>query len=200
MEEPAIVKNVICLHAEDMNPSSHVGTCRICGQQRRYDPDDPKEIRLVKRGRIKGILTEVDPPQQSAITTEKSVSIKKEVIVKEQEVAEKTGQVPEKPKKRKLLWKYYDEHKEAILADYQSMPLVKFFERWSIWSSTWDRLKERWQFEGKGKGSGQRKGRRTDIKPPKSPKTDESQVVELTERERYLVLLGYQQAVREILK
>jgi len=117
---------------------------------------------------------------------------KKEVIMSENEIDERA--ILPKPKKRKDNWGYYEQNKEAILADYLLMKLLIFLERWHMTTRTWQMLKKKWEVKNKWKGSG--------IRKPKEdkPSTADKEVAPLTEHERYLLLLGWQQAVREILK
>lgn len=68
--------------------------------------------------------------------------------------------VPPKPKKRKDLWKYYEQNKEAMIADYQSMRVSSFFIKWGLSPLTWQKLKQKWGVPNKRRG----------VKPAKSPK------------------------------
>lgn len=126
----------------------------------------------------------VDGPEARCYFCQKS-AYKKEDIMQENTVEERV--VPPPPKKGKKRWAYYEQNKEAILADYYSLKLMEFFKRWRITSTTWLKLKKLWGVINKQKR----------IKP-RAPVPDNQ--IELTEHERYLILLGYQQAVREFLK
>lgn len=56
-------ETVICLHKEDID-SSHIGTCRICGQQRQYYPYEGHKSNIIKRGSIDGTMTDINPPSR----------------------------------------------------------------------------------------------------------------------------------------
>ena len=124
---------------------------------------------------------------------------KKEVTM-EQNIgtSEERAPVPRRPKQRlEKLWGYFDQHKEAIIADYRSMTLNDFYKRWHITSSTWLKLKKKWEVPSKGLGGSKKKRHgKTGVKVDQ--KGDKK--VKLTEHERYLILVGYQMAVREFLK
>lgn len=98
------------------------------------------------------------------------------------------GTVPPRPKKRSKYAEYFEQNKEAIEADYHSMILREFFTKWGMCSTTWQKLKKKWGIQGKGKATG----------PKRAVDTGGTQGS--TEHERYLILVGYQQAVREFLK
>lgn len=108
-----------------------------------------------------------------------------EIINKKEVVMQNKGTVPSRlsTKKRRNLWEYMDQNKEEILADYRRLRLKDFFKRWSMCTSTWAKLKIKWGVKGKGKA----------ISPRRVTET-------LTEHERYLILVGYQMATREILQ
>ena len=74
-----------------------------------------------------------------------------------------------------------EKDKDAMLADYRSMLLTDFFKKWGIHSTLWQVLKVKWDVTGKQRGGYHEAGSGH------------------SEHEEYLVLLGYQQAVREIL-
>jgi len=96
--------------------------------------------------------------------------------------------VPKRPKKRKELFKYFERNKEDILVDYQFMKLIDFFHKWGFTSNTWTKLKKRWGIAGK-------RGPKPTSQEETGHKIDGKA---LSEHDRYLILLGYQQAVREI--
>lgn len=52
-------KTIICRHYEQITKS--IGTCIYCGQVRDYTGKRP---RILKRGRIDGVLTEINPPDE----------------------------------------------------------------------------------------------------------------------------------------
>ena len=104
--------------------------------------------------------------------------------------------VPARPKKKKQLRKYYEQNKDAIVADYNLMKLLLFFKKWGIGSTAWTKLKAEWGVPGKNKSP---RAVPAAAKPEAVP--EELLVdVSLSEHERYLILLGWQQAAREFLK
>ena len=103
--------------------------------------------------------------------------------------------VPPKPSIRKKLAAYYEENKDVILADYSAMKLTPFFAKWRINSKVWGELKEKWAVANKGRSIGKRAHDNDWVKTGKHGPQGRG----LTEHEQYLVLLGYQQAVREFL-
>lgn len=53
--------------------------------------------------------------------------------------------VPPKPRGRKQQKVYWEENKEAVIADYHHLKLLPFFKRWHLASSTWQELKIDWE-------------------------------------------------------
>ena len=98
--------------------------------------------------------------------------------------------IPPKPANRKRLWSYYEQHKEAIIADYYSMRLAWFLSRWQMTSTTWQKLKPKWGVKNKGKGSGQKGVSKKAVKTP----------LEATEEQKNYKLMyeTYRQAVLDI--
>ena len=140
----------------------------------------------------------------------KNVSKKEVIMVKENMVYQETSfseerrPVPEKPKKRgEKLKAYWENNKTDILADYQSMPLREFFKRWHIATTTWPKLKELWHVESKWGSRGAKVEAPRPAQEKASPGGVALEAVNLakhTEHEKYLILLGYQTAIREMLK
>lgn len=54
-------KTIVCTHLEKVVGT--VGTCIHCGQMRDYGRAKPPPF-ILKRGRIKGVLTEIHPPEK----------------------------------------------------------------------------------------------------------------------------------------
>ena len=90
-----------------------------------------------------------------------------------------------KPSDKYQILEYYEQHKDEIMADYISLGLNALLGKWHMAALTWGKLRKEWGIEGKRRG-------------PKKRLASEG-ASPLTEHERYLVLLGYQQAMREIL-
>ena len=120
----------------------------------------------------------------------KNATKKEDIMQEKRGTLEEKALVPTRPKKRKQLWAYFEQNKEAILADYHSMKLLEFFKSWGITSASWLKLKKLWGVQNKGKGTGP--------KTVKRPSADDTQG--LTEHERYLILVGYQMAIMDFLK
>lgn len=85
--------------------------------------------------------------------------------------------------------KYREENKEAIMADYYAMDYAAFLERWNIPDGSWPGLKRKWNMASK---------------PWKKMRDGKAGVdpgdVSLSQRDQYLILVGYQQAIRELIK
>lgn len=125
---------------------------------------------------------------------------KKEVIMAEKEAAVGAVQnynrepAPTKPKDKRTIGGYWEKNREAMTADYQSMRVSSFISKWGLSSTTWQELKNKWGVPNKIRGRA--KATKSSIPEPSEQATDAA----LTEHERYLILLGYQQATREFLK
>lgn len=138
-------QTVICLHSETINSATHIGICHICGQQRWYDPEDTRHVKLIKRGRIKGVLTMVVPP-----SVNQPVASNETKAEKEPELVPEPGTVEEEPaprrskKTKKRPLEYWDQFKDAMVADHKSMRLRDFFAKWHISGTQWMKLKTRW--------------------------------------------------------
>ena len=170
----------------------HLVDCTNCGQQ-----------------------TMVNGPEDNCQFCDKNAS-KKEVIMPEPEkmtnkvegvgvaiIKEMMKPVPPRPKKRKQLRQYYEQNREAILADYNSMTLLPFYRRWHISTKAWMGLKTDWSVQGKHKAHASKKvvALASTEEAPVAPESIARSVdAPLTEHEHYLVLLGWQQAAREFLR
>lgn len=105
-----------------------------------------------------------------------------------------------KPWKRKQIGRYYEQNKEMIIGDYQSMTLLKFFKKWGITSATWTKLRNLWRVPKKGRGG---KARVPAAAPREKGKEPVAPIPATVEGMADLVmevlyLRGYQQAVRDI--
>ena len=89
------------------------------------------------------------------------------------------------PKKmnKKEKHRFIEEHKEEILADIGRLPRREVLEKWGFSGTTYSILR-----------------RGVEKQPSTKASSKPDQVVELSEHERYLILLGWQQAAREFLK
>jgi len=159
------VEDVICRHIEIVESSTHIGTCRLCGQQAQYDGDERKIESLLKRGEINGRQTMIRPPfvEQKKPKREEKAREKQSPApssLPETTYADRPEQVKapapkprKKSKKQKRQAKYLEENKEAIIQDYHALPLRKFFRKWHISSQKWQELKQLWKLEPKGHGN-----------------------------------------------
>lgn len=128
-------KTVICLHSEDIvaTKEGEIGTCKICKQERLYVFNQVPKV--LERGYIDGIMTDIHPPGSPVHKVETEPV---------PEPVTKVKQKPKKPKGRKRFDKYFEDNKESILADYQSMGIKDFLSKWQIASKTWRLLKVKW--------------------------------------------------------
>ena len=150
MPEPEAVKTRLKLGRK---PTGEWRKCKDCG----------KDI-YIRKYRLKGsggrcvdCSRKANPPPVPG-----SKEKKEEIIVEERKnISEQavthidlTKPVPPRPKKRKQLRKYFEQNKEAIIADYRSMKLVLFYRRWGISTNMWLTLKQDWGILGKHKKHG----------------------------------------------
>ncbi len=86
---------------------------------------------------------------------------------------------------------YIEEHKEEILKDARTLEKDEVLKKWDISLSALNKLKKASELQ-----------KDKDIWVPNAPNLirQGEEPVALTEHERLLILLGYQQAVREFLK
>lgn len=129
-------EEVICLHREDINNTTMIGTCRICGQQRQYESDYGKP-RLIRRGVINGIPTMVNPP--SATPGEAIQGPETEALA---DVMPANWNKLNKVQKNR----WFETMKEKILKDVEELGPTKARSKWGIRYSSWRRLAERWGF------------------------------------------------------
>ena len=125
-------------------------------------------------------------------TNEDNIIIEEEIMVTEKATEERAA-APPKLKGYKAIRAYYEENKEAILADYHTMKLIDFFKRWSMSSGIWQQLKERWEVEGKQKA-------KIVVKPFRTEASVESVSIHEAEHEELIWLRGYRQCVLDTLQ
>lgn len=128
-----------CAHYEKISyiEGIETGECLYCGQVKQYvdgkakitRPGDPAKARPMQKAEVPAAAEQMPAEEQTVAET-----------------------VPPRPQKRKNLRAYFEKHKEAILADYHSMTLLKLFKKWGIASKTWTRLREDWGVTTKGRG------------------------------------------------
>lgn len=140
----ATEKTVVCVHNEVIKfISSDVGnrgTCSICGQIREYDFDGKLPPKLIKRGRIDGVLTDISP-----VVNRKSVQ--REVPSPPSEQAIQTLKPPNWDKMdRWAKSKWLEGHREEIIKDAGELGELQARKKCDIASPTWAGLKKRWGF------------------------------------------------------
>ena len=115
-------------------------------------------------------------------------------------------EVPPRPKKRKQLPAYYEENKEAIIAAYRTLGTRQFLKVWHISTKRWMQLRKDWKEPSKGTGNRYGLSKKVEkgdkkLSSQEKVKPEEGEVdVSLSQRDQYLILIGYQQATRECLK
>lgn len=109
---------------------------------------------------------------------------RKEVILKDNHSEPKKASRYEKHR-------FIEEHKKEIQDDIGKLPQGEVLKKWDICTTTYYKL---------GKGIAKVKTKARKKTRAKAPSKIGTQVEKLTVHERYLVLLGYQMAVREFLK
>jgi hypothetical protein len=138
-----------------MNRVGDFGRC-ACGQEIKIitDPRDFKKTsqEITKPGDPDYQHQRIENKQQEQSTGGKSAA---EIMAGLPERRnDKIGQlVPIKPHKLKDRQEYYDENKEAIIADYQSMRRTDFLIKWHINTKLWKTLVEKWGVATKRKWS-----------------------------------------------
>lgn len=119
---------------------------------------------------------------------------KKEVIMAEKEGMIDRAKYEAMGRLKRSKW--IKEHLEEIMVDIRSMSKDEVVEKWPFGPSTYGKLRRIHAPEIIGQ-----QGAKTLKKPTqKTIKETTGEDVALTEHERYLILLGYQQATREFLK
>lgn len=131
-------KTAICLHSERIE--NNRGVCRVCGQVREYDPDGVKPAKVLKRGQIDGLLTEIHPPPLHP----------PQELQEEIPLADTVRRTTVKPvnwgqmtNRERADW--YDRHKAQILEDLDSLGSLKTRKKWNVTQATMDGLLRRWQ-------------------------------------------------------
>lgn len=159
-------ETIDCIHEEGINSATHVGTCRLCGQQRWYDPIKEGNVRLLKRGRIRGVLTNVVPSTAKGVTSSHRRWTSTDIHEKPKEEG-----LPKAPEEVKVAteevkvtadtvvpdlskWgnakkgRFYDKHRDEILADLAKLGAPKLRKKWQMSSPGWIGMKKRWRAQG----------------------------------------------------
>ncbi|MBA7697028.1 hypothetical protein ES703_105686 [subsurface metagenome] len=139
---------VICLHKEDIRATAKgdIGICRLCGQETLYA--DRQEPRIIKRGYIDGVITELHPVLHAESKPAPPAPQPREERVPL--ASEKGSTAPPKPKGRSKLRIYYNTNKDLILIDYYALTLGEFFKKWHLSTKNWMKLKKEWKVTPKG--------------------------------------------------
>ena len=133
---------VICVHKESL--LGHFGTCTLCGQKREYDFANTKAPpKLIKRGRINGLLTNVTPVLDGKPIYDGSTPVGPEP--KPKDVVKKEDGNPPLFGTEKS---YFDQHRDEILADRLVLGNGCTLTKWRISLAVWTELVKRWRKEG----------------------------------------------------
>ena len=156
------METVICYHKEHISsspslPHIEIGTCDTCGQVVQYDNSGTQiVVNVTQLGRIDGKVVIPNPKYHLLLSAEdkhdldeaKAAASDKAEVAAPEETLKDAPKAPS-PKEYKLLRKYREGNKEAMLRDYHSMRLWDFYKKWQLTSNTWTRLKKEWKVEPK---------------------------------------------------
>lgn len=131
-------EEVICHHREDINSSTHIGTCRICGQQRQYDEGDMNP-RVIRRGMINSFLTMVSPPHFYPEEKKETPMVTAKEEPPTGVKPKNWGSMHNHEKKR-----WYLKHKKQILEDLKTTGLQATRKKWGIPPGTWSNFQNKW--------------------------------------------------------
>jgi hypothetical protein len=153
-------------HAHKFEVKNGTGVC-LCGETRKYHESDNLRdcgFTLIKHGDPNykdsagnpnnkdsvGMATPVAQPVAkpvgaAPVAQPKPVEKLPETLT---EAIGKSTAAPKKPAKRKDIWKFFDDNKEAMLDDYKTMTQLHFLDKWCS-TTTWMKLKKRWGVENK---------------------------------------------------
>jgi hypothetical protein len=109
-----------CIHKEQIDRVTHIGTCTKCGQVRQYDWDWKRPPKITKEG---GVVA------MAALET-----------VRQPDSHIKPDNWRGWANRQKHGW--YQAHKEQILADVETMGTHKARQKWDICSATMSRLRK----------------------------------------------------------
>lgn len=117
-----------CPHQERIDPATHIGVCRLCGQERQYDCYNLKPPVIIKEGRVPE-----DPP-----ATKEETKVSKEFT----ESTLKPENWDKMALKKKKKW--FDENGQVILNDLAAIGNTETRKKWGIRTSTLIGLLRRW--------------------------------------------------------
>jgi hypothetical protein len=139
-------------HRYEMNRVGDFGRC-ACGQEIKIitDPRDFKNTsqEVTKPGDPDFQHPKIESKQHPAEVGKTAA----EIVAGIPEKRITNQSVPIKPHSLKERWAYYDENKEAILADYHSMRRTDFLIKWHINTKLWKILVGKWGVATKRKWS-----------------------------------------------
>lgn len=152
-----------CPHKEALVIASgcEVGTCKVCGQVRRYDTQKRgSPVEVTRLGKINGAivlprakdvlkLPDGEMAELKRALTEQSTGVIQPMPAVTKMPKGDNWLVPRRPKKRFKLQHYFEENKTAIIADYHRLNLREFLTRWHISPGHWKNLKHTWDMGGK---------------------------------------------------
>lgn len=127
---------------------------------------------------------------------------KTEPTAQEEVPAAPTAQELPKPRKKKLVGRYYEQNRELMISDYKSMTLLNFFKKWGMSSPTWMKLRALWGVPKKGRGGTARvPASMPQEEPPQARANPDSKSMEeeiAALKIEAAEFRGYKQAVRDI--
>jgi hypothetical protein len=111
--------------------------CVTCGKQNIVLPDDPPDVRCEfpdgKGNRHLLKIKEGDMVNRNTVNASTTATIQKPVIGKDAALPP----VPPRPKEVNAAFRYYEEHRSEILADYGKLGLKAMLKRWNISQASW---------------------------------------------------------------
>ncbi len=139
-------KEEICHHRTRVTTEERgdLEVCMLCGQEKLIPPGKPPEVR--KRGSLNGQVTAITPPSQRPfVETAKEVEPATEETLQEEESTPIDRSKPTDwdeliPQAR---GRWYNAHKEQILADIEEYGEKGALSMWGISMSAWRRIGER---------------------------------------------------------
>jgi len=136
---------IVCRHIEIIDSSTHVGTCKLCGQQLQYDNYEREITRILKRGSINGIQTIIRPPTLPK-EERKAPAAPPAAPPPLPEVA--PVPVIETKPQRITTRERLDKHREEVLADYQIMTITNLERKWEMGRNYFYYMRKVWKEAG----------------------------------------------------
>lgn len=106
-----------------------------------------------------GTQTLIEGPEDKCLFCGKNASKKEVTVTMQPDVPlEKAVETPAPPKplRRKKWAAYFEDNMKVIIADYYSMTLSKFLQKWHISTTDWKKLRDKWGVAPKDKVVGRK--------------------------------------------